>query len=159
MSTLLFVLLFVSLGLGTVLLAMRSGSKGPLFDPNKRSGRQTLALLTVVIVILFGIAIPIAAAVSGSDQKEEAGPVTLNASQVRGRELFNPTCSQCHTLAASNAVGRVGPNLDTLRPPKNLVADAINTGRYRGRGQMPDKLFEGQDVTDVSAYVEAVAGR
>jgi cytochrome c553 len=159
MSTLLFVLFFLLLGLGTVLFAMRSGRSGPLFDSNKRGSRRTLAFLTLLVVVGFGIAIPIAAAVNGADRAEEAGPVKLNASQMRGRELFSPTCSQCHTLHESNAVGRVGPNLDVIRPPASLVEDAIDNGRYLGRGQMPDKLFEGQDVKDIAAYVAAVAGR
>ena len=158
MSTLLFVLLFVALGLGTVLLAMRSGSKGPIFDPNKRSGRRAVALLAALTVLLFGIAIPIATAVDGAKESEEAGPLQLTASEERGRNLFSPTCSQCHTLAASKAVAQVGPNLDELRPPKELVLDAIKNGRYRGQGQMPDRLYDGQDAEDVAAYVGRVAG-
>jgi mono/diheme cytochrome c family protein len=158
MSTLLFVLLFVLLGLGTVLLAMRSGSRGPIFDPNKRSGRRAVAFLAALTVLLFGIAIPIATAVDGAEESKQAGPVELTANEERGRELFSPTCSQCHTLEASKAVGRVGPDLDELRPPRELVLDAILKGRYRGQGQMPDRLYDGQDARDVSAYVARVAG-
>ena len=53
------------------------------------------------------------------------------------RELFGRTCNQCHTLAASKTVGRVGPNLDDLRPPKSLVLNAIEQGPARGVGRMP----------------------
>jgi mono/diheme cytochrome c family protein len=159
MSTLLFVLFFVLLGLGTVLVAMRSGGRGPLFDPNKRGGRRAVAWFTALTVVVLGIAVPVAVGVDGSNRKEEAAPVKLSAQEVRGRQLFNPTCSQCHTLSASKAVGRVGPNLDVLRPPARLVEDAILKGRYRGQGQMPDKLFEGQDAKAVAAYVAKVAGR
>ena len=56
---------------------------------------------------------------------------------------------------ASNAVGKVGPNLDALRPPKVLVIDAIKKGRAQGRGQMPAGLVDGQDAQDVAAYVAA----
>jgi cytochrome c6 len=159
MSTILFVLFFITLGLGTVLVAMRSGSRGPLFDPQKRGGRRAVALLAGLAVLVFGVAIPIAAAIGGGNRSEEAGPVNLTASEQRGRELFSPTCAQCHTLKASKAVGRVGPNLDQLRPPKALVKNAIENGRYNGRGQMPDKLYEGQDVEDVASYVARVAGQ
>jgi mono/diheme cytochrome c family protein len=158
MSTLLFVLLFVALGLATVLIAMRSGSRGPVFDPNKRGGRRAVAILAGLAVVVFGIAIPVASGIDGAKESEEAGPVRLTAAEQRGRELFSPTCSQCHTLSASNGVGKVGPNLDELRPPAPLVLDAIENGRYRGRGQMPDRLFEGQDARDVAAYVARVAG-
>ena len=159
MSTLLFVLLFVALGLGTVFVAMRSGRSGPLFDPDKRSGRRAVAWLTALTVLVLGIAVPVATGIDNSESSNEAQSVTLNAGQERGRKLFSPTCSQCHTLKASKAVGRVGPNLDVLQPPAGLVEDAIIKGRYRGRGQMPDRLFEGQDAKDVAAYVAAVAGR
>ena len=72
--------------------------------------------------------------------------------------MFAEKCSTCHTLAASNAVGRVGPNLDNLRPPKGLVLDAIKNGRARGQGQMPAGLIDGSDAQDVAAYIAATAG-
>src|SRR3712207_9155503 len=71
MSTFLFVLLFVSLGLGTVLIAMRSGSRGPLFDPQKRGGRRAVAWLTALAVLVFAVAIPIAAGGGTSDNQEK----------------------------------------------------------------------------------------
>lgn len=159
MSTFLFVLLFVVLGLGTVLVAMRSGRRGPLFDPDKRGGRRAVAWMTLLAVLVFAVAVPVAVGIDAGDRDKEAGAVQLTAQERRGRQLFSPTCSQCHTLKASKAVGLVGPNLDQLRPPKGLVEDAILKGRYRGRGQMPDRLFEGADARAVAAYVEKVAGR
>ena len=83
-------------------------------------------------------------AVGLSDNNDDAhqapGGVDLTAAEVTGRSVFAQKCSTCHTLAASNAVGRVGPNLDNLRPPKGLVLDAIKNGRARGQGQMPAGL-------------------
>jgi mono/diheme cytochrome c family protein len=159
MSTLLFVLLFLALGLGTVFVAMRSGRSGPVLDPNKRGGRRAVAWLAALAVLVFGVIVPIAAGVDNSDRSKEALAVELTAKEERGRMLFTPTCSQCHTLKASKGVGRVGPNLDELRPPEKLVLDAILKGRYRGRGQMPDRLFEGEDAEAVAAYVARVSGR
>ena len=72
--------------------------------------------------------------------------------------MFAANCATCHTLKASNAVGKVGPNLDELHPPKALILDAIANGRARGQGQMPAGLVDGQDAQDVAAYVAAVAG-
>ncbi|CAA9490213.1 MAG: hypothetical protein AVDCRST_MAG85-1184 [uncultured Solirubrobacteraceae bacterium] len=159
MSTLLFILLFLVLGLGTVFIAMRSGSRGPVFDPNRRGGRLGLAALTALVVVVFAILVPVATGVDNSDRNKEAQGVKLSAEAQRGRTLFSPTCAQCHTLKASKAVGRVGPNLDVIRAPEKLVLDAILKGRYRGRGQMPDRLFEGRDAQDVAKYVDEVAGR
>ena len=83
----------------------------------------------------------------------------LTASEEAGRAVFAKYCSTCHTLKASNAVGKVGPNLDVLHPPKGLILDAIANGRARGQGQMPAGLVDGEDAQDVAAYVAAVAGR
>jgi cytochrome c551 len=98
--------------------------------------------------------------VNGNDHAKRAlGGVDLSASAERGRSTFAKYCATCHTLRGANAVGRVGPNLDALRPPKALVLDAIKKGRARGNGQMPAMLLQGQDATDVADFVAAVAGR
>ena len=73
--------------------------------------------------------------------------------------MFKQHCATCHTLAAANAVGKVGPNLDQLRPPPALIKDAIAKGRARGQGQMPAQLVTGQDANNVAAFVAKVAGR
>ena len=160
MSTLLFVLLFLILGVGVVLVAMRSGSKGPLLDPNKRGARRALGWGVGLIVLVFVIAVPIAVAVDdGNNSSKDAGPIRLTAQQEHGRELFNANCVQCHTLKASNAVQTIGPSLDVLRPPAALVEDAIKNGRARGQGQMPAGLLGGPDAAAVAAYVARVAGR
>ena len=61
----------------------------------------------------------------------------------------------CHTLEAANAVAQVGPNLDTLRPTKALVLDAIENGRARGNGAMARNLVIGEDAEDVAEFVAA----
>jgi mono/diheme cytochrome c family protein len=85
--------------------------------------------------------------------------VKLTEAQQHGRELFAEYCANCHTLKAANAVGKVGPDLDPLRPPKGLVLDAIQKGRARGQGQMPAELLRGKDAEDVADFVATVAGR
>jgi mono/diheme cytochrome c family protein len=99
-------------------------------------------------------------ATNGGNHKsgEAVGGVDLSSAQVNGRKLFAKNCATCHTLRAVNAVGKVGPNLDQLRPPAALVLNAVNTGRARGNGQMPADLVTGQDAKDVAAFVGAVAG-
>jgi mono/diheme cytochrome c family protein len=160
MATAAFVLFWVILGLAVVLGAMRSGSRGPLLDPRKRGARRTLYVLAGLAIAVFGIGIPVLAGVlGGSNAKAGPSGIELTAQEERGRELFSQGCAQCHDLDASAAVGRVGPDLDVLRPPKDLVVNAIEQGRARGQGQMPSQLFEGEEAEDVAAYVERVAGR
>ena len=159
MQTLLIVLFFVILGLSVLMVALRSGAKGPVLDPSKKASRRVLAVLLGLSVAAFVVAIPLAVAIDNSDAEAEAGPVQLTAEEQEGRQLFNENCVQCHELAASAGVQQVGPDLDELRPPKELVLDAIRNGRARGQGQMPADLVTGPDAEAVAAYVAKVAGR
>ena len=58
----------------------------------------------------------------------QVGGYKLTAGERSGRELFGDHCAVCHTLAAANAVGKVGPNLDMLKPPASLVLHTIANG-------------------------------
>ena len=164
-AALLFVLLFLALGLGVVFVALSGGPRGArdrAQQPRRarRSGSAG-ALLIGLAVLIIGVAVPVAVAISDShhDAGQAPGGVDLTAAEVHGRSVFALKCSTCHTLAASNAVGRVGPNLDNLHPPKGLILDAVKNGRARGQGQMPAGLIDGQDATDVADYIAATAGR
>ena len=159
MQTAIFVLFFLVLGLSVVLVAMRSGSKGPVLDSSRRGSRRALSWLLGLAILAFVIAIPLAVIVDNSDAESEVGALSLTKEEQEGRQIFNERCTQCHILAASNGVQRVGPNLDELRPPKELVLDAIEKGRAGGQGQMPAKVVTGPDAEAVAEYVAKVAGR
>ncbi|MDE3132395.1 MAG: hypothetical protein KGL16_14685, partial [Acidobacteriota bacterium] len=76
----------------------------------------------------------------------------------------------CHTLAADNAVGKTGPNLDSLRPPKALVLHTIANGCLQkptasqsnsfclGYGTMPADIVQGRQAQDIAAFVARIAG-
>jgi mono/diheme cytochrome c family protein len=162
MSVLIFVLAWVVLGLGVVLVGMSGGPGGmasQLQSQTRRGRRVAMAAFALAVVVL-GIGVPAAviAAVDDRNDIPQAGVSNLTASEKHGRGLFGQRCSQCHTLKAANAVGTVGPNLDQLRPPKSLVLDAIAKGRARGNGNMPAQIYTGQDAQDVASFVAKVAG-
>ena len=157
MSTLVFVLIFGGIGVAVVLAAMHSGRSAPMMDPQKKGGRRALFIFAGLALLIFAVAIPIAVGVDSDNA--QAGAVDLTKQEVAGRELFNQNCTQCHTLGASSAVQTVGPNLDVLRPPKELTLDAIENGRARGQGQMPALLLTGEEAEATAAYVAKVAGR
>lgn len=161
-AAVIFVLAFLVLGLGVIVFAFsgRAGARSRRGAPT-RTGRRFIAIMVTVVIIALGVAVPLAiGVVNGNDHAKNApGGVDLNAAQAHGRAVFGKYCATCHTLKASNAVGKVGPNLDVLHPPKGLILDAIAKGRARGQGQMPAGLVDGQDAQDVAAYVAAVAGR
>ena len=162
-TTLVFVLVFVGLALGVLFVAMSGGTSGARARLASQSrGTRRLALVNfVVALVLLGFAIPAAVIATVTDRNDipTANVSNLTKAEEHGRELFGQRCSNCHTLKAANAVAQVGPNLDNLRPPKNLVLDAIHNGRARGNGQMAADLVEGQDADDVASFVAKAVGQ
>jgi mono/diheme cytochrome c family protein len=159
-TALAFVIAFIVIGLAVVFAAF-SGSRrsatraaGP-----SRSNRKAVAGVVGLVVLLLGIVVPALVVANGEGADSAPGGVQLNAAAQSGREVFRERCATCHTLSASNAVGKVGPSLDQLHPPKALTLDAIKNGRARGQGQMPAALVDGEDAQNVAAYIEKVAGR
>lgn len=163
MLTLIFVLTWVILGLGLLLVALSGGPSGALqrLQSQSRGSRKAAVVLFVVALLVLGVGVPLAviSSVEARDDIPEANVSNLTAAEQHGRELFAQRCTQCHTLAASNAVAQVGPNLDTLRPPKALVLDALKNGRSKGNGQMAAGLYQGKDAEDVAAYVAKAVGQ
>src|SRR3954452_12057543 len=163
MSTLIFVSIWVILGLGLLLIALSGGPSGALqrLQSQSRGSRKAATVFFVVALLVLGVGIPAAviASVEARDDIPVANVSNLTAAEKHGRELFGTRCSICHSLKASNAVAQVAPNLDTLRPPKALVLDAIAKGRAAGNGQMAARLYEGQDAQDVASYVAKAVGQ
>jgi mono/diheme cytochrome c family protein len=74
-----------------------------------------------------------------------------------GKSIFATTCGSCHTLSDAGTSGTVGPNLDSSKPPKELVVDRVTNGQ----GAMPsfkDSLDPAQ-ISAVADYVSSVAGK
>jgi mono/diheme cytochrome c family protein len=162
-ALLVFTLVFVALGLTVLFVAMSGGPGGARRRMASQSrGTRRLALINFFLaLVILGLGIPAAviATVNSRNDIPEANVKNLTKAEEHGRELFGERCRNCHTLAAANAVAQVGPNLDNLRPPKNLVLNAIEQGRARGNGNMAADLVEGQDAEDVAAFVAKAVGQ
>jgi mono/diheme cytochrome c family protein len=162
-ATLVFTLLFVGLGITVLFVAISGGPKGARERMASQSrGTRRLALVNFLLALLIlGLGIPAAviATVDNRDDIPEANVKNLTSAEKKGRQLFGERCANCHTLQAANAVAQVGPNLDNLRPPKNLVLDAIHNGRARGSGNMAADLVEGEDAEDVASFVAKAVGQ
>jgi mono/diheme cytochrome c family protein len=163
MSTLIFVLVWVVLGLGLLLIALSGGPTGATqrLMSTSRVARRIAIVMFSLLAIVLGVLVPAAviAAVSNRDDIPEANVSGLTEAEKNGRELFGLRCANCHTLKAANAIASVGPNLDQLRPNKALVLDAIKNGRARGNGQMAAGLYTGQDADDVASFVAKAVGQ
>jgi mono/diheme cytochrome c family protein len=76
-----------------------------------------------------------------------------------GEKVFSTNCASCHTLAADEAKGTVGPNLDELKPSAATVEHQV----INGGGPMPAFGKEGtlneEEIKAVSTYVSTVAGQ
>lgn len=161
-GTVLLIVFFVLTGLVVLALAMNGTRRRTAPTPGRqRAQTRATAIGVGLVVAVTGLAVPAAIMVANAGDAAKRGPggVRLTAGEAEGRELFAARCSQCHNLAGSNSVGRVGPNLDELRPPKALTLDAIDKGRARGLGQMPKDLYEGEDAEHVADFIVRVAGR
>jgi mono/diheme cytochrome c family protein len=170
----LFIALWVVLGFGVFFVAIRGGLGGAraTFQTQTRGGRTAMTVIFVIVYIGFGIVLP-AVFLTGNNANASGhvGGVKLTAAEKRGRELFGQKCGVCHTLAGANAVGKVGPNLDTLQPPQSLVLHTIENGCLQsppsasspqtclGQGTMPANVLQGQNAQDVAQFVAKVAGK
>jgi mono/diheme cytochrome c family protein len=163
-AALAFVLFWVLLGVGLVLVALRgrSGESATRSTSVRRSRRiGGLAFLLALVVLGIGIPAAVIATVNNRDSIPQENVSNLTPLQKRGRDLFGGAaqCKNCHTLAAAGTVATVGPNLDNLRPPYALVLNAIQNGRAQGNGAMAKDLVQGKDAQAVAAFVAAAVNQ
>jgi mono/diheme cytochrome c family protein len=160
MAVLLFVLFWVLVALGIFFVAIRGGPRGAraALQTQSYAGRRFAAFLFAVIYVGVGIAVPTVLLIgSHHNANAEVNGVKLSSDAKNGRKIFGDTCGACHTMAAANAVGKVGPNLDQLKPTKQLLQSAITQGRQRGNGTMPANLLpDPNDQRDVIDFVYEV---
>jgi cytochrome c6 len=123
--------------------------------------RRLLPLAILAAALLAGcgakgVTSPAPITVIGSLPKPAAVPEVpaskLKGDPAAGKKIFTSAgCVSCHTLAAANATGTVGPNLDQAKPDFKLVTARVTLGK----GVMPS--FKGQltdqQIADVAQFV------
>jgi cytochrome c553 len=165
MEVVAFILPFVLLG-GLVLFIAFSGGPGAAREAYLTRGSRLFKVSMIFVFVVFGAVVP---ALVLANKDEEAGAVgslrseDLSDSEHEGKDLFRQTCSSCHSLAAVNARGVTGPNLDEIgiaegESGQTRVLNAIKNGGT-GQNRMPAGLLEGDNATKVAEYVAAVAGK
>jgi len=160
-------------GCHTLAAAGTSGTVGPNLDDAFAADReQGFHQNTFENVVLDQIREPSAPMpknlVTGQDAQDVAAYVAAVAgtgqaakppSQLGndGKTIFQSECSSCHTLAAANATGTVGPNLDQLKPSESVVMHQVEVGG----GVMP--AFKGTltpaQIAAVAKFVSSSAGK
>lgn len=162
MAVAVFIGFWVVLALGLLFLSLRGGPRGAreALQSQSRGGRRFTMGAIALVCLIFGLLLPgVLLASNTESSKEKYKSLELTHAEKKGRNVFAIQCSSCHTLKAAGADGKIGPDLDDLKPPKALVLDAVERGRQRGQGTMPARVVTGEDAEHVSAFVAKVAGR
>jgi cytochrome c5 len=170
----LFIALWVVVGLGLFFIAMRGRVTAPGAPPPTpgTGSRRAAGLVYVVTYVGFGVVLPLVFLTGNhANANKQVGGIKLTAAEKKGRELFGQNCGVCHTLAAANAVGKVGPNLDQIQPSASLVLHTIQNGCLQkppasapnqtclGQGTMPANILYGTQANQVAQFVAKVAGK
>jgi mono/diheme cytochrome c family protein len=174
LAVLLFAAFWVVVGFLVFYFGIRGGPSAALEAPGgggSYAARRAMAWVFVVVYIAFGVAIPALFLIGNRNSASgQVGGIHLTAAEKRGREIFGERCGLCHTLAAANAVGKVGPNLDQIQPTQQLVLHTIQYGCLQsppkgsqeaclGQGNMPAAVVQGIDAENVAKFVAKVAGQ
>lgn len=164
-----FVAFWVVLALALFLIAARPG-QGREARRYTRAGSRSVLIMFAVTVAVFGIAVPLLMLTgNNSNANAQVSGLRLNSDEKAGRQLFAQHCGVCHTLNAANAVGKVGPDLDLLRPSQAIVLHTIQNGclpnassgsgeTCLGQGVMPAQVVQGRQAEQVAAFVARVTG-
>lgn len=165
-------LLFTGLSIAVAYGASKGSFKG-VGDALQGTGRTGSRIFNASLVFVYlgiGIALPLIFILGNrANSNAQVAGIKLTASMQVGRELFAEHCGVCHTLAADNAVGKIGPNLDRLKPSEALILHTLANGclqnaptsaanSCRGFGTMPADIVEGRQAQDIAQFVSKVAG-
>jgi mono/diheme cytochrome c family protein len=167
---LVIVLIFVPLLLWGI-NRIRSNRPEQAGSADGRGSNTVVAVVFTFVTLGVGIALPLVILHGNhANASNQVGGVKLTAEAKSGRILFGQHCAICHTLSAANAIGKVGPDLDTLKPPAALVLHTIANGCLPnvtvsdenegclGQGVMPAEVVTGRDARDVASFVAQAAG-
>jgi mono/diheme cytochrome c family protein len=161
MQVLLVIGPFLVLGIIVIFIAF-SGSPGAAREAYLTRGGRGFTFAIVLLYLGLGVAVPAAVIAARGESEGGVGPLRTehaSSSEEEGKELFISTCKSCHTLAAVQARGVTGPDLDDLGGlDTERVLNAIEKGGT-GQGRMPAQLLEGEDAEAVARYVARVAGQ
>src|SRR5438067_5874867 len=161
MAAAAIIIFFVMVGGGVAFVAF-SGGPGRAREAYLTGGRRFFRIVLPLIYLGLGIAIPAIVIANRHSGESGVGPLANKRASTeieKGKRLFRQTCSSCHSLAAVNARGVTGPNLDQIgQVSRQRVLSAIRIGGT-GDGRMPAGLLQGSNAAAVAAFVSSVAGR
>ena len=127
----------------------------PRPDPLARVDR-VLAPLTALAAAFAVVVLLIGPELIGAKQEQTGTAGGAPAAARSGKQIFTDEgCGGCHTLAAADASGTSGPDLDELAPDAATVEAMVKSGG----GSMPSFDLPAPELQALGAYVASVAGR
>ena len=126
------------------------------------------ATIAAGLLVCAAAAMAVAALASGGDEEEPAAPVAQAtpepAVETDGRMVWAQNgCGSCHTFAAADARGEIGPDLGaTLRgmPASYIRESIVNPAKVAaagyGIGAMPEDYGERIPRAEIDALVEFI---
>jgi cytochrome c553 len=152
---------FVVVGIGVLFVAFAGGT-GAAREMYLTRGGKLFTFTILILYVALGVVVPAAVIASRGEAEGGVGALrseSLSNADERGKTLFVQNCKSCHTLAAVQAAGVTGPNLDDLSGlDRERVLSAIKRGGT-GAGRMPANILQGEDAEDVAGWVSRVAGQ
>ena len=133
---------------------MASPRPDPLRQVDRVLAPLTWLIAAFATVVLFVGPELIGAEKAGAPQ-QTGGSAPAEAAPAGADVFASAGCGGCHTLAAADATGSVGPNLDELKPDAATVATVVSNGS----GSMPAfGDLSDAEVQAVADYVASSAG-
>jgi cytochrome c553 len=164
-KALIIIIPFALLGIAVIAIAFRGGAAGVREAAARSTGRgrsRGFRAVVIIVYLIAGVAIPVVVIAGRGEAQGGVGPLKqkeLSPSAEAGKQIFKHTCTSCHSLAAVNAHGITGPDLDDIgQITRSRVLNAIKIGGT-GDGRMPPGLLQGEDAQNVATYLSEVAGR
>ena len=116
--------------------------------------------LSVIGTLIALLAIGGAADGTQGTEAKAATPDASDGARIEGRRLFTggttPSCAVCHTLRDAGGSGKVGPDLDELKPDAGRVANAVQNG-FENMPAFGNALSPAQ-IDTLARYVAGAAG-
>ena len=128
-------------------------------------GKKGLGTYLIIAVLFFAAMIGTVVFVAKEPKDSAAAAPTTTAPAgpsaamvAAGKKVFTTAgCASCHTLKDANATGKVGPDLDQLKPNQARVVKQVTNG---GKIMPPFKgTLSAAQIQAVATYVSSVAGK
>lgn len=139
------------------------GCQTPAAAPQRAWARRGIAVASVAVLMgLLAFTVPSqAAAADGGSDAEDAAPAAPSVAEAiaKGQALLQENCARCHALGAEEASPhKEAPPFRVVvnrYPPDNL-AEALAEGLVSGHPDMPEFVFEVDEVGAITAYLNSL---